>query len=73
MRCTVGGGDLAATRTDLPFKVRDTSIVILKELPVLDCVRCPEYMVEDDVLSRVDEILARVDGAAELEIIRYSA
>jgi len=73
MKCTVCGAELRATQTDLPFKVSDTSIVILKSLPVLQCGRCPEYLMEDAVLRRVDEILARVDGGTELEIIRYAA
>jgi YgiT-type zinc finger domain-containing protein len=73
MRCTVCGAQLTATRTDLPFKVSDTAIVILKSLPVLQCVKCPEYLIEDAVLRRVDEMLAGVDGGTELEIIRYAA
>lgn len=73
MRCTVCGAEIRATTTDLPFKVSDTAIVILKSLPVLQCGRCPEYVMEDAVLRRVDEILARVDGGTELEIIRYAA
>lgn len=73
MKCTVCGADLKVTRTDLSFKVRETSIVILKNLPVLQCENCPEYLIEDGVLSRVDEILARVDSGAEVEIIRYAA
>ena len=73
MRCTVCGAELSATKTDLPFKVRETSIVILKNLPVMQCGNCPEYLIEDGVLSRVDEILARVDSGAEVEIIRYAA
>ncbi len=73
MKCTVCGADLKPAKTDLPFKVSDTSIVILKTLPVLQCVKCPEYLIEDAVLRRVDEILARVDGGTELEIIRYAA
>lgn len=73
MRCTVCGAELRATKTDLPFKVSDTAIVMLKNLPVLQCERCPEYLMEDAVLRRVDEILARVDGGTELEIIRYAA
>ena len=73
MRCTVCGGELTATRTDLPFRVDETSIVILKGLPVMQCANCPEYLIEDAVLRRVDEILARVDSGAEVEIIRYAA
>ena len=73
MRCTVGGAELRTTNTDLPFKVSDTAIVILKSLPAVQCVKCPEYLIEDAVLRRVDEILARVDGGTELEIIRYAA
>lgn len=73
MRCTVCGADLRTTNTDLPFKVSDTAIVILKSLPVVQCVKCPEYLIEDEVLRRVDEILMRVDGGTELEIIRYAA
>jgi len=73
MRCKACGAELRATTTDLPFKVSDTAIVILKSLPVVQCAKCPEYLLEDAVLRRVDEILARVSGGAELEIIRYAA
>jgi len=73
MKCAVCGAELRTTTTDLPFKVSDTSIVILKGLPVLQCGRCPEYLIEDEVLRRVDEILATVEGETELEIIRYAA
>lgn len=73
MRCSVCGAELKATRTDLPFKLNETRIVILKNLPVVQCGSCPAYLIEDGVLSRVDEILAHVDSEAELEIIRYAA
>ncbi|MBI3272428.1 MAG: YgiT-type zinc finger protein [Planctomycetes bacterium] len=73
MRCTVCGGDLRTATTHLPFKVSDATIVILKDLPVIQCARCPEYLLEDEVLRRVDEILARVTGGTELEIVRYAA
>ena len=73
MKCAVCGGDLRTTTTDLPFKVSDTSIVILRGLPVIQCPRCPEYLIEDEVLRRVDEILAKVEGGTELEIVRYAA
>jgi len=73
MKCTVCGAELEATRTDLPFKVGEARIVVLKNLPVMQCANCPEYLIEDGVLSRVDEILARADGGTELEVIRYAA
>ena len=59
--------------SDLPFKTTDNSIVILKSLPVLQCENCTEYLIENAVLSRVDEILAGISDAAELEVIRYAA
>jgi YgiT-type zinc finger domain-containing protein len=73
MRCSVCGSKLRPLITDLPFKVSDTSIVILKGLPVLQCENCREYLIDDSVMSRVEEILQRADAAAELEIIRYAA
>lgn len=73
MKCTVCGADMRSTRSDLPFKTTEQTIVILKSLPVLQCENCAQYLIEDAVLGRVDQILASVDGAAELEIIRYAA
>ena len=40
---------------------------------VLQCENCNQYLIEDAVLGRIDKILATVDGATELEIIRYAA
>ena len=73
MKCTVCGRELIRATSDLPFKVTDTSIVILKGLPVIQCAGCPEYLIEDEVLRRVDEILSKVEGGTELEIVRYAA
>ncbi len=73
MKCAVCGAELKRARTDLPFNINDTTIVIVKGLPVVHCERCPEYLIEDDVLRHVDEILANVKGGTELEIVRYAA
>ena len=73
MKCGVCGAQLKSVSSDLPFKVSEQTIVILKELPVLQCENCAQYLLEDRVLSRVDAILASIDRAAELEIIRYAA
>jgi len=49
------------------------TIVILKELPVLQCESCAEFLIEDHTMARVDEILSKSDKAAELEIVKYAA
>lgn len=73
MKCGLCGAQLRLVHSDLPFKVSEQTTVILKHLPVLQCGNCVQYLLEDAVHRRVDEILARVDSAAELEIIRYAA
>jgi YgiT-type zinc finger domain-containing protein len=59
--------------TDLPFKISDTSIVIVRALPVLQCRQCGESEIENVAMARVDCILASVDRSAELEVVRYAA
>lgn len=73
MKCQTCGGVMEPIVTDLPFKVADRAIVIIKELPVLQCAGCGDYLLDDATLARVDELLARADVSAELEIIRYAA
>jgi YgiT-type zinc finger domain-containing protein len=73
MRCRVCGGQLESRITDLPFKIGDFSIVILRSLPVLQCRQCGETELEQATMSRVDQLLADVDASAELEVIRYAA
>ena len=73
MKCHVCGARMESTVTDLPFKVGEQAIVILKGLPVLQCSGCSEYLLDDPVMKRVEEILGKVDIAAELEVIRYAA
>lgn len=73
MRCHVCGSELVSMVTDLPFKLNETTIVILKDLPVLQCRGCSEYLLEDAVMERVDEILRQANAQAELEIIRFAA
>lgn len=70
MNCRVCGGRLEKRVTDLPFKVSDTAIVIVKSLPVLQCRQCGDTEMEDAEMSRVNELLAAVDHSAELEVIR---
>jgi YgiT-type zinc finger domain-containing protein len=64
---------LREIRTDLPFKVSERTIVIVKDLPVLQCERCSEYLMDDPTFARVEEMLAHADKGAELEIIAFAA
>jgi YgiT-type zinc finger domain-containing protein len=45
---------MEAQITDLPFKVGDSSIVILSSLPVLQCRQCGETELEQATMARVD-------------------
>ena len=73
MRCRICAGLLEPRITDLPFKIGDSSIVILRALPVLQCRQCGDTELEQPIMSRVEELLAGVDASAELEVIRYAA
>ena len=73
MKCTVCGGMLQPVTTDLPFKVSERGIVIVKNVPVLQCASCPEYLMEDPVFARVEGQLDAGDKVAELEVIQYAA
>lgn len=73
MKCHLCGSKLSLLITDLPFKISDTTIVILKGMPILQCDNCSEYLIDDSVMSRVEEILKRVSTDTELKIIRYAA
>jgi len=73
VKCRVCGSTMVSEVTNLPFKVNETTIIILKDLPVLQCNNCSEYLLDDSVMERVEEILKKVDTAAELEVIKYAA
>ena len=40
MKCAVCGAQLQPVQSDLPFKVSEQTIVILKQLPVWQCANC---------------------------------
>lgn len=60
-------------KTDLSFKISDSSIVILKGLPVSQCKNCGEYLIEDSVMKEVEKILDVSDKKTELEIVQFAA
>lgn len=73
MTCGVCGGQLEPVISDMPFSLAPTRIVIVKDLPVLQCRQCSQCLIAGPVRERVDEMLARSDATAELEILRYAA
>ena len=73
MNCHICGSSMSSLVTSLPFKTSSTTIVILKNLPVVQCDNCNEYFLDDPVMERVDDILNKVDSSAELEVISYAA
>ncbi len=73
MRCHVCGAPMQAMTTDLPFKVSDRTVVVLKTLPVLQCENCREILIEDSVMERVEMMLSQVSDDTELEVLRFAA
>ncbi len=72
MNCHNCGGNFERVITDLPFKISQRSIIIIKKLPILQCQNCNEYMIEDAVMENVDCVLSNIDSTAELEILNYA-
>lgn len=73
MQCHICGSEMEPIVTDLPFKISHTTIIIIKQLPVLQCKVCPEYLLDDAVMEKVEHILEHANELAELEIVKYAA
>lgn len=46
---------------------------LVKDVPVLQCNGCPEYLLGDVVMEQVENTLERVDAATELEVLKFAA
>jgi len=73
MKCTRCGGLMEARRTDLPFKLGDTTIVVIRAVPVIECQNCTEYLLRDEDMQKVEEILEKRAADAELEVVLFAA
>ena len=67
MKCHICSSKMESVITDLPFKTDNATIVIMKGLPIFQCACCREYLLDDFVMERVENILDKVDREAELE------
>ena len=47
--------------------------MILKELPVLQCGNCGEFLIEDPIMARVESILDKSDPGGEVEVVNFAA
>jgi YgiT-type zinc finger domain-containing protein len=72
MICHNCGGKLEKLITSFPFKIDRGGIVVIKGLPLLQCRNCNEYVLEDEVMQKVDSILKRIDKTAEFEVLGYA-
>lgn len=73
MRCHTCGGLMQEQRSDMPFKLDRTRIVIIKDLPVLQCGECGEHAFTDAVMEKIETALKHVNQSAELEIVHVAA
>jgi YgiT-type zinc finger domain-containing protein len=73
MNCNKCGTKMEYINTDIPFKIQANSIVIIKKLPVWQCENCNEYLIEDSVMRKLDDLLTNIDSKVEVEILSYAA
>lgn len=73
MICITCGGGMEDRVTDLPFKLDDRSIVIVKYVPVIQCPHCQAYLLRDPVMAHVDRLLGAASHTTELAVLRYAA
>lgn len=73
MKCHICGRNPEQTVSSLAFRVSRTAILVIKGLPVLECGNCGEFLLEDKIMARVEELISRVDEAAELEVVTVAA
>lgn len=72
-KCHICGGEIKAATSDMPFKLEANRIVIFENLPALQCDQCGDYLLEDSVIAKVEEMLDCIYSSAEFEIVRYAA
>lgn len=73
VKCHLCGSRMESLRTDMPFKLENQRIIVVKGIPVEQCSSCGEYIIHDPIMERLDALFASMDEAAELEIRRFAA
>jgi YgiT-type zinc finger domain-containing protein len=73
MKCHVCGGWMQSMQTDLPFKLDEHRIIVVRDVPVEQCAFCGEYALLDVTMEKIDGLIAAMDKSVELEVRRYEA
>ena len=73
MKCTSCGANMVKAQTDLPFKVGRQAIVVVRGTPVLECPACPEFLIADSDMERIEEVLVVRSPTTELEVVSFAA
>lgn len=63
MRSHVCGGEIQNTITDLPFKLSDHRILVVKSPPVEQCSSCGEYLLSDHVTQDLEDMIESTFGS----------
>jgi len=73
MKCHVCGTSMTRIVSDLPFRVNRSVMIILRNLPLMQCIECGAYAFEERVMERVHEIVERLDSPSHLDAVLYPA
>jgi YgiT-type zinc finger domain-containing protein len=72
MKCHVCGIPMTRVVTDLPFRVDRSVMIILRELPLLECSECGAYALEEMVMERVHEMVQSLRSPSHLDAVLYA-
>ncbi len=73
MNCGICGEEMTKITTNLPFRLPNKFIAIMKNLPVIQCQHCGEYLIEDKVMKRLENVFENISPTVELEVYSYAA
>ena len=73
MKCRLCGGRMERIITDLPFKIEDHRIIVVKDTPAEQCTSCGEFELSDSVMEQLETLFDCMDEYSELEVRRFAA
>jgi YgiT-type zinc finger domain-containing protein len=73
MKCHLCGTQMKPVVADLPFRVNRSVMIIIRELPLLECGECSAYALQDVVMERVHAMVQGLTPPSHLDGVRYTA